>query len=156
GLWHHRRFAFSTSPYFWSRAIALRCRWLCWGRWNDGNGNRRLDPAHDLPVPAGAAVVKAAPVRRGARWLKFNLVGALGIGVQLGVLILLTRAWHFGYIVATPLAVEAAVLHNFVWHERFTWIDKGSRNVSQALLRFLWFDATTGVVSIGGNLLLMR
>ena len=91
-----------------------------------------------------------------ARWLKFNLVGALGIGVQFGVLVLLTTTWHLGYSLATALAVEVAVLHNFVWHEKFTWIDKGSRHLREALRRFLWFDATTGVVSIGGNLLLMR
>jgi putative flippase GtrA len=95
-------------------------------------------------------------VGSGARWLKFNLVGTLGIGVQLGVLALLTRAWHVGYVIATALAVEAAVFHNFVWHERFTWRDKGSRNSSEALRRFVWFDGTTGIVSIGGNLLLMR
>ena len=95
-------------------------------------------------------------VHAGARWLKFNLVGALGIGVQLGVLVLLTRAWHFGYILATALAVEAAVVHNFVWHERFTWVDRNSRRLAETFRRFLWFDATTGVLSIGGNVLLMR
>jgi putative flippase GtrA len=100
--------------------------------------------------------VSAGLFRTGVRWMKFNLVGALGIGVQLGVLILLTRAWHFGYMFATALAVEAAVLHNFVWHEKFTWVDNGSQGLSQALRRFASFNATNGVVSIGGNLLLMR
>jgi putative flippase GtrA len=98
--------------------------------------------------------VKSAPAS--ARWLKFNLVGAFGIGVQLGASVLLTTTWHLGYSLATGLAVEAAVLHNFVWHEEFTWLDKSSRHISETLRRFLWFDATTGVVSIGGNLILMR
>lgn len=92
----------------------------------------------------------------GGRWLKFNLVGALGIAVQLGVLVLLTKAWHFGYLLATALAVEGAILHNFVWHERFTWANNGSKRISQALARLWWFHATNGVLSIGGNLLLMR
>jgi putative flippase GtrA len=95
-------------------------------------------------------------VHAGVRWLKFNLVGAVGIGVQLGVLVLLTKAWYFGYLFATALAVEAAVLHNFVWHEKFTWVDKGFRRLSETLRRFWWFHAANGVVSIGGNLLLMR
>ena len=49
----------------------------------------------------------------GARWLKFNLVGAIGIGVQLGALGALTAVMHMPYLIATALAVEAAVLHNF-------------------------------------------
>jgi putative flippase GtrA len=31
---------------------------------------------------------------------------------------------HFPYLAATALAVEAAVVHNFFWHERFTWADR--------------------------------
>lgn len=95
-------------------------------------------------------------VHAGVRWLKFNLVGGVGIGVQIGVLVLLTKALHFGYLSATALAVEAAVLHNFVWHENFTWADNGFRRLSETLRRFWWFHATNGVVSIGGNLLLMQ
>jgi putative flippase GtrA len=100
--------------------------------------------------------VKAELVRAGARWLKFNLVGALGIGVQVGVLVWLTKRWHFEYMCATALAVEAAVLHNFVWHERFTWANNGSQRLSESLRRFLSFNASNGMLSIGGNLLLMR
>lgn len=90
------------------------------------------------------------------RWLKFNLVGALGIGVQLGTLALMTEAWHFGYLFATVLAVEAAVLHNFVWHEKFTWAHKDSQARTRVLGRLWWFHAANGALSIGGNLLLMR
>lgn len=100
--------------------------------------------------------MRAEVVHAGVRWFKFNLVGAIGIGVQLGILVLLTRAWHFGYLLATAMAVEAAVLHNFVWHENFTWVNKNSRRLSDALGRLWWFHATNGVLSIGGNLLLMR
>lgn len=85
------------------------------------------------------------------RLLKFSLVGAFGIGVQLGVLTLLAR-WRLNYLLATGLAVEAAVLHNFVWHERFTWAERGGR----AFGRLLRFHLSNGVVSIAGNLLLMR
>ena len=55
------------------------------------------------------------------RWLKFNLVGFIGIFVQMGMFALLFSAFHLNYIVATALAVETAVLHNFVWHELYTW-----------------------------------
>lgn len=89
------------------------------------------------------------------RWLKFNLVGAIGIGVQLGMLAAL-RALGMNYLLATALAVETAVVHNFIWHERFTWADRASVSLRQSLWRLLRFNLTTGAVSIGGNLLLMR
>jgi putative flippase GtrA len=60
------------------------------------------------------------------RWLKFNLVGAIGIVVQLLALGLLTSVLRVHYLAATALAVEAAVLHNFVWHEWFTWADRAA------------------------------
>jgi putative flippase GtrA len=88
-----------------------------------------------------------------ARWLKFNAVGGIGIGVQLGVLALLKSGLRINYLAATALAVEAAVIHNFVWHERFTWKDRPSRN---PLIRFLKFNLTTGAFSMAGNLVLME
>ena len=82
------------------------------------------------------------------RWLKFNTVGALGILVQLGALALLTGVCHQQYLFATAVAVEAAILHNFFWHERFTWADRKNRD---RLSRLLKFNATTGGFSIVGN-----
>jgi putative flippase GtrA len=90
------------------------------------------------------------------RWLKFNLVGAIGIAVQLAVLGMLNGVLGLNYLVATALAVEAAVLHNFLWHQRFTWADRASSTRRQALGRLLRFNLTTGALSIAGNLLLMR
>ena len=57
----------------------------------------------------------------GLRWLKFNLVGGIGIVVQLLALFVLKTAFGLNYLIATALAVEGAVIHNFLWHERFTW-----------------------------------
>lgn len=90
------------------------------------------------------------------RWLKFNFVGAIGIVVQLAALQLLARGLNLHYLVATALAVEAAVLHNFVWHERFTWKDRSGGPVREIVLRLLRFHLGNGVVSIAGNLILMR
>jgi putative flippase GtrA len=59
-----------------------------------------------------------------ARWCKFNLVGGVGIAVQFAALFILKSVLDFNYLAATALAVEAAVLHNFVWHEHFTWDDR--------------------------------
>lgn len=83
------------------------------------------------------------------RLIKFSLVGAIGICVQLGVLILLIRA-NMNYLLATALAVEAAVLHNFLWHQKFTWADRKGNGILPRLLRF---HASNGFISVLGNLL---
>jgi len=90
------------------------------------------------------------------RWLKFNFVGAIGIAVQMGAFALLKGAFSVQYLVATALAVETAVLHNFVWHERFTWKGHPRRSRRDVALRLLRFHAGNGLVSILGNLVLMR
>jgi putative flippase GtrA len=90
-----------------------------------------------------------------SRWLKFNAVGALGIVVQLGALAVLKGLLHVHYLAATALAVEAAVLHNFAWHEHWTWRDRahGRDGLAGRLLRF---QLGTGAVSIAMNLAAMR
>ena len=54
------------------------------------------------------------------RWAKFNVVGAIGVLLQLALIVLFTRVLRFPYLVATFIAVELTVLHNFAWHERYT------------------------------------
>jgi putative flippase GtrA len=90
----------------------------------------------------------------GVRWLKFNAVGAIGIVVQLIVLTVLKSGLQMNYLLATALGVEAAVVHNYLWHERFTWADRISGGGSWA--RFGRFNLTTGLLSILGNVLVMR
>lgn len=90
------------------------------------------------------------------RWMKFNLVGAIGMAVQFTILSLLAMIFGVPYMAATAVAVECTVLHNFVWHERFTWPDRGLQGGRAVVARLLHFNLTTGAVSIAGNLLLMR
>ena len=85
--------------------------------------------------------------------------------VQFVALFLLKSGMHFDYLLATAIAVEAAVVHNFVWHEQFTWVDRVRANRTtpdrmpsvwrRSLRRFLRFNLTNGAVSILGNLSLM-
>ncbi len=94
----------------------------------------------------------------GLRWLKFNMVGGIGIAVQLLLLAGLKTGLGLDYLVATALAVEGAVVHNFLWHERFTWADRssGERVAGRSWARFLKFNLTTGAFSIAGNLAFMK
>jgi len=90
------------------------------------------------------------------RWAAFNAVGAIGIGVQLAVLAGLTGLLELEYLVSTALAVEASVLHNFLWHQYWTWGDRRSCSRREVFLRFLRFNCSNGVLSITGNVLVMR
>lgn len=90
------------------------------------------------------------------RWLKFNLIGALGIAVQLTLLLGLKSGFHLNYLLATALAVETAVVHNFLWHERYTWADRVHPSWQRSPPRLLRFNLAAGGVSIAGNLPLMR
>ena len=90
------------------------------------------------------------------RWLKFNFVGAIGIGVQFATLLLLKGVFHFNYLAATAIAVEAAVVHNFVWHEQFTWSDRVRSCWRRSIPRFVRFNLTIGALSTLGNLALMK
>src|SRR6185295_8056052 len=89
-------------------------------------------------------------------WLKFNVVGLLGFALQTAVLFLLTHtAYSISYLAATAVAVELAVLNNFVWHQRWTWSDRPSATKKETWRRLAKFNLTTGVVSLAGNLMLM-
>jgi putative flippase GtrA len=90
------------------------------------------------------------------QWLKFNAIGAIGIMVQLAVLTLLTHGLRMNYLLATLFGVEAAVLHNFIWHERWTWSHAARGGPKDTLIRLLKFNFTTGIFSIFGNLFFMR
>lgn len=84
------------------------------------------------------------------RWWKFNAVGMAGVVVQLAALSVLAGLWRIPYLLATALAVEIALLHNFVWHEAWTWRGLASDDRWRRLLRF---HVGSGLLSIGGNML---
>jgi putative flippase GtrA len=82
------------------------------------------------------------------RWLRFNLVGVLGFALQMALIFVLVRWTALGASAAVTVAVLAAVSHNFVWHEHFTWPD---RPREARLRRWLSFHLSTGVLSVAGN-----
>ena len=97
-----------------------------------------------LPVPASPFY----------RWIVFNSVGANGISRKLRCFVLVSIA-GLHYLPATALAVEAAVLHNFLWHENWTWADREKVNRNRWFRRIVYFHLAN-VVSMAGNMLLMR
>lgn len=90
-----------------------------------------------------------------SRATRFYAVGGIGIVVQLAALGLFKTVLGWHYLWATASAVEVALLHNFLWHELWTWKDRTGKN-SGRLARLVRFNLTTGAVSILGNLVFMR
>jgi putative flippase GtrA len=88
-----------------------------------------------------------------SRWLRFNLVGAMGMVVQLGSLALMSRVWVGHVLVVTAIAVELAVLHNFAWHVRYTWRGREGGSRWRQMVRF---HLANGAVSLVGSVVLMR
>jgi putative flippase GtrA len=76
--------------------------------------------------------------------------------VQLAVLLGLKSGFHLNYLLATALAVETAVIHNFLWHERYTWADRVQPSWRTSAPRLLRFNLAAGGVSLAGNLALMK
>lgn len=87
---------------------------------------------------------------RRSRFLRFGSVGALGVGVQLATATALVHGADVHYAVAAPLAVGAAVVHNFLWHRRWTWAER--RLPETAWVDFWRFAGANGLVSVVGNL----
>lgn len=87
------------------------------------------------------------------RYWKFNVVGAMGMVVQLAALAGINRCAPGHYLCATAAAIELAVLHNFVWHQHYTWRDRRDGSAAGQLVRF---HLSNGLVSLAGNLALMR
>jgi putative flippase GtrA len=83
----------------------------------------------------------------------FAIVGSAGFILQLAVVAFLTLILGWPMAPATVLGVEFAVIHNFFWHERWTWADRAGDR-SAVLERLVWFHLTTGATSIIGNVVI--
>jgi putative flippase GtrA len=93
------------------------------------------------------------------RWGKFNAVGAMGAVVQLAALASINRLWPGHYLWATAAAIEITLVHNFVWHLRWTWCERsGHQRVGResTAVQCWRFHLSNGLVSMLGNLALMR
>jgi putative flippase GtrA len=104
--------------------------------------------SRSAPVPHNTGYMAEARV---LRWFRFNAVGLGGVFVQLGCLTLLVRGFGMHYLPATLLAVEAAVVHNFVWHQRWTWKDRPVSGWRPVAARFARFQALNGAISLAVN-----
>jgi putative flippase GtrA len=82
---------------------------------------------------------------------RFMTAGLAGFALQITVLAALV-ALDVQYLLATALAVELAIVVNFLWHERWTWQDRPAHNVRERWMRLVRYNAMTGITSIAGSL----
>jgi putative flippase GtrA len=83
------------------------------------------------------------------RAIAFISVGIAGFLVQTLTLAVLTLGSGCPIAIATAIGVEAAVLTNFCWHERWTWRDRFEGNTRWR--RLARFHVTNGMTSLVGN-----
>jgi len=86
------------------------------------------------------------------RFLRFAVAGTGGFVVQIGLVAVLTTVLNVNYVMATLVAVEAAILVNFAWHENWTWNDR--QRTTSAIHRLIRFNALNAITSIFGSIFL--
>ena len=87
------------------------------------------------------------------RLLRFSVAGLIGFLVQVAALWLLVSFTTMHYVPATIVAVELAILINFVWHDRWTWRDRPVPSERERWVRLARFNALTGLTSIAGSVM---
>lgn len=105
----------------------------------------------------------------GHRFLLFDVGGVVAIGGIAVTLIgsairnarvlyraerLPERHAQVAYLLATAIAIELTIVHNFVWHVHWTWRDRPVPAIDLAR-RLVVFNLANGAISIFGNLGLM-
>lgn len=91
------------------------------------------------------------------RWekpLKFGIVGASGVFVNMGLLYFLTEVFGLYYLFSAALAVEASIVSNFALNEFWTFIERGEEGFREILGRFLKFN-TVSAAGMAINLVLL-
>jgi putative flippase GtrA len=87
---------------------------------------------------------------------KFIAVGACGFVVQIATLWILTAIAGWSWLPATIAAVELTIVHNYLWHQRWTWSDRdGQSRALTPIARFVRFNAAAAVTSIAANVAVM-
>lgn len=89
-----------------------------------------------------------APGSRNRRLLQYVLVGALGLGVNQGVLFLATGVVGLSYVVGGTLSRVLSVLTNYAVNDAWTWKGRGDAGAGEYVVRGIKY-VLTRIVGIG-------
>jgi dolichol-phosphate mannosyltransferase len=85
------------------------------------------------------------------RFVKFCAVGLSGVGVNLGILWLLTERAGLFYLLSATISIECSIISNYLLNEFFTFRDRRYGGGSRLLVRLARFNAVS-LVGVGLNL----
>jgi dolichol-phosphate mannosyltransferase len=89
------------------------------------------------------------------RMLRFGIVGASGIVVNQGLLMLLHGAFELPLLLSSLIAVEMSILSNFTLNSRWTWkVDLG-RSPRDWVRKAVQYHAATVVTAFAGNVVVL-
>jgi len=88
-------------------------------------------------------VAERIPDTRVTEFIRFSIVGASGIVVNLGLYLLLTRVFDVSLHVASPVAIEASIIWCFSLND--AWSFGGRQTRASLLMRLARFHAVCGV-----------
>jgi dolichol-phosphate mannosyltransferase len=90
------------------------------------------------------------------RLVKFGIVGASGVVVNVGCLYLLTEIVRIPYFVASPIAIELSIISNFTINHLWTWRDRaGEGKLREKVVRYHIGAGATAVLANYGILILL-
>jgi putative flippase GtrA len=82
------------------------------------------------------------------RFLKFSVVGAIGAGIDFGVMNLLTRAIDMPLVGAGTISFICAIISNFIWNRFWTYPESRTRKVSHQLMMFFAVNVAGIIIRI--------
>jgi len=82
------------------------------------------------------------------RLARFSAVGACGVALNMGVLILLTHGLGVHYAISSLFAIELSILGNFAWNNAWTWSDRRNGTLGHRLAKY---HLVAGCTALGAN-----
>jgi putative flippase GtrA len=101
-------------------------------------------------IPASASSI--------LRFVKFGIVGGSGVVVNVGLLHAFTAYASIDYRIASIIAIECAVINNFLWNYFWTWNDRqagSKRSFAYMLFKFHLSSGLTALIVNWGLLVLL-
>jgi putative flippase GtrA len=87
------------------------------------------------------------------RFIKFGIVGASGIVVNMGVLYLLTEFAGVPYFIASIVAIELSIISNFTINHLWTWRDRSDEGT--VVGKLIRYHIGAGATAFLGNYVIL-
>jgi dolichol-phosphate mannosyltransferase len=84
--------------------------------------------------------------------LKFAVVGLSGVGVNMGMLYILTEYFNILYIISSIIAIEISIITNFFFNDLWTWRDREKKPFWERLVQY---HISVGITAILANWLIL-